>query len=59
MYGGQLQFSPTLSVTSTDEINLINTGKTDNDFKYDEPASILTHDVLKYEEEQFDELRNK
>ena len=57
MYGGQIQFSPTLSVSGTEDINYIQTGETA--FELSKPASIVTQDVLKYEDEQADDLRNK
>ena len=57
MYGGQIQFSPTLSVSGTDEMNLIQTGETA--FELSKPASVVTQDVLQYEEEQSEYLRNQ
>ena len=57
MYGGQIQFSPTMSVSGTDEINYIQTGETA--FELSKPASVVTQDVLKYEDDQADDLRNK
>ena len=57
MYGGQIQFSPTLSVSGTDEMNLIQNGETA--FELSKPASVVTQDLMQYEEEQSDYLRNQ
>ena len=50
MYGGQIQFSPTLSVAGTDDLHLINTDENGLDLN-NKPASVMTQDVLKFEEE--------
>ena len=46
MYGGQLQFSPSISASGTDNLNLIRTD--DACLETDQPASIGTLDVLKF-----------